>query len=405
MRRLLGMAFVVLLATSCVQPQKRTGGRDAAQLKGGSWSRLPPAPIAARADVIGVWSGTELLVWGGASGPGRTDLHADGAAYNPRTKRWRVIPPAPLNGRTAAAAHAWTGQELVVWGGYDRIREGDSHVVGDGAAYNPSTNAWRMLPPGPLGPRSDAVAIWTSKELIIVGGHRGDGRANPGGAAYDPATDQWRLLPTPSLPAGHDVSYPFTVWTGSRLMVWWGWTHVETDGNTQTIGGGIDRVDYDPAADSWALADPIKGSPRGIHDVFWTGAEVLIPAAAPWCATTCPSSAGADLVGSRSGPDGMTWRPIAHGPVDIGSGPTLWTGAAMVRISDSFNGDTQSGDAAAWDPVADRWFALRPAPLVPSPGTVAVWTGTELLLWGDLRRQDRSSDMSVAVAGGLRFGN
>jgi hypothetical protein len=139
--------------------------------------------------------------------------------------------------------------------------------------------------------------------------------------------------------------------------------------------------------------------------VFWTGAEVLIPAAAPWCATTCPSSAGTDLVGSRSGPDGMTWRPIAHGPADNASGPALWTGAAMVRISDSFNGDTQSGDAAAWDPVADRWFALRPAPLVPSPGTVAVWTGTEVLLWGDLHRQDRSSEMSVAVAGGLRFGN
>ena len=404
MRRLLGMALVAVLTPSCVQPRTRAGGSDAAELQRSTWSRLPPAPIADRADVIGAWSGSEFLLWGGATGPGRTDLHADGAAYNPRTKKWRILAPAPLNGRTSAAAHAWTGQELVVWGGYDRSREGDSHIAGDGAAYNPSTNVWRMLPASPLGPRSDAVANWTGKELIIVGGHGSDGRADPGGAAYDPATDRWRLLPTPSLPAGHDVSYPFTVWTGSRLMVWWGWTHVETDGNTQTIGGGIDRVDYDPTADTWALADAITGFPRGIYDVFWTGAELLIPAAAPWCATTCVSPAGSDLVGSRSGPDGMTWRPTAHGPVDNASGPALWTGAALVRISDSFSGDTRSGDAAAWDPVTDRWFALRPAPLVPSPGTAAVWTGTEVLLWGDLHRWDRAGDMSVAVTGGLRFG-
>ena len=91
MRRLLGMAFVVMLAASCVQPQKQTWGPDAAQLKRGTWSRLPPAPSPERADVIAVWSGSELLLWGGASGPGRTDLHADGAAYNPRTKKWRVL--------------------------------------------------------------------------------------------------------------------------------------------------------------------------------------------------------------------------------------------------------------------------------------------------------------------------
>jgi hypothetical protein len=90
-------------------------------------------------------------------------------------------------------------------------------------------------------------------------------------------------------------------------MVWWGWTHVETDGNTQTICGGIDRVDYDPAADSWTLADPIKASPRGIHEVFWTGSELVIPAAAP--------------------PDGRLltprWRVAVGAMVAVGAGHAL----------------------------------------------------------------------------------
>ena len=82
--------------------------------------------------------------------------------------------------------------------------------------------------PEPARPPSDAVATWTGKEVIIVGGHPGDGRADPGGAAYDPATDRWRLLP-PLYPRRPRCLVPFTVWTGSRVMVWWGWAHVEID--------------------------------------------------------------------------------------------------------------------------------------------------------------------------------
>ncbi len=399
MRRLLGLALVLWLGASCTTARP-PAGPDAAGLSHGTWSRLPAAPIPDRSGVIGVWSGKELLLWGGASGPGQADMRADGAAYDPRSRRWRVLPPAPISGRTSAAAHAWTGQELIVWGGYER----GSRVIGDGAAYNPAANSWRRLAESPLGARADAVATLTGTEVVIVGGHGGDGRSDAAGAAYDPVTDRWRRLPAPPIPAGHEISYPFTVWTGSRLMVWWGWTHTEVEGNGIRIGGGFDRVDYDPAADAWSLAGPMEGRPHGINDVFWTGTELVIPAAPPWCASTCPSSAGSDLMGGRAGPDGLTWTPTAHGPVDDAGGPALWTGAAIVRISESFSAGTRAGDTAAWDPATDRWFELRPAPLVPVPGTAAVWTGSEVLLWGDLRRWDDGSHQSVPTAGGLRFG-
>jgi len=57
-----------------------------------------------------------MLLWGGVrpSLSGRSEVAlADGAAYQPATRTWRPITPAPLAGDMAV----WTGTELLVWGG------------------------------------------------------------------------------------------------------------------------------------------------------------------------------------------------------------------------------------------------------------------------------------------------
>ena len=57
-----------------------------------------------------------------------------GAAYDPGADRWEAIPAAPLSSRARAVA-VWTGRELVVWGGeadYNHRAQFD-----DGAAYTP----------------------------------------------------------------------------------------------------------------------------------------------------------------------------------------------------------------------------------------------------------------------------
>jgi hypothetical protein len=56
------------------------------------------APVATRVDHAAVWTGRELLVWGGRDA--RHNL-ADGAAYEPRLNRWR-----PIAGRAGAAVAA-----------------------------------------------------------------------------------------------------------------------------------------------------------------------------------------------------------------------------------------------------------------------------------------------------------
>src|SRR5690606_31588462 len=66
---------------------------------------LAPGPLSGREAAASVWTGTELLIWGGGAGgdaDGRT--FADGAAYDPATDTWRTLAPSPLPARSRAAA-------------------------------------------------------------------------------------------------------------------------------------------------------------------------------------------------------------------------------------------------------------------------------------------------------------
>jgi N-acetylneuraminic acid mutarotase len=84
-----------------------------------------------------VWSGSEVLVWGGhVGGTSWTEPANDGAAYDPRTQQWRFILLAPIGGRAGHEA-VWSGEEMIVWGGFPRCCSIDS-VIHDlvAAAYD-----------------------------------------------------------------------------------------------------------------------------------------------------------------------------------------------------------------------------------------------------------------------------
>src|SRR5690606_10781243 len=96
----------------------------------------------------------------------------------------------------------WAGEELVVWGGPEA----------KGAAYDPGTDTWREVADGPLGPRHRfgmALTTGESLEVLVAGGSVTTGSRQFGVpdtamsaevAAYDPSTDSWRILP--DLPEG-----------------------------------------------------------------------------------------------------------------------------------------------------------------------------------------------------------
>ena len=174
-------------------------------LPGGSWQRLPAAPVAIQAGQASVWTGSEMLAYG-VSGVARDGNFLKAVnvadAYDPATHSWRRLadPPGP---REFLGNHkaVWTGKEMLIW---------------PSKAFDPKTNVWRSLPKAPTD--AGGLVVWTGRELIGWGGGC-CGDAFSDGAAYRPATNTWRKLARSPL-AGSQ--HPVGAWTGHELVIFVG---------------------------------------------------------------------------------------------------------------------------------------------------------------------------------------
>jgi N-acetylneuraminic acid mutarotase len=137
-----------------------------------------------------------------------------GGRYNPSTDTWQPVATSPLNARRYHCA-VWTGSELVVWGGYNSFT---NSYLGDGARYNPVTDSWVNLPTGPAA-RINFSAVWTGSKMIVWGGFNGD-EFNNTGSAYDPILDSWTVLPTMNAPSKRQNHS--ALWTGTEMFIWGG---------------------------------------------------------------------------------------------------------------------------------------------------------------------------------------
>lgn len=156
---------------------------------------LPDSPLGSRIGASGVWTGSEFVVWGGEGGNKvASSAFGDGAAYDPVNHRWRVLPAGPLSPRAGHVA-VWTGGEMIVWGGNSSER-GIGHIGGlrDGAAYNPSTNAWRRIADAP-SERSKGKGVVVGNYLVVGTGSTPQGSHSTTLLIYDIATDTWSAVP------------------------------------------------------------------------------------------------------------------------------------------------------------------------------------------------------------------
>ena len=272
-----------------------------------AWRKIATSPLAARTGTASAWTGKEVLVWGGTSAPPRVrrrrrlqpcDRHvAHAAAVAPLVRAGpRACGPARSSSCGAAATSstpstsptappmtrpptaggrsppiplpardrvdmAWTGKEVVVWGGGT-----SNEAFGDGAAYDPAADRWRPMAKSPLAPpvRRGQLDRQGARDLGRRGlgpglrrrrgvrpGHRhvaaaargahqrpdrhGPGVDGQGGADLGrhagaptttssptappttPPTDRWRRIPTwTGRLVGADV------WTGKEMVVWGG---------------------------------------------------------------------------------------------------------------------------------------------------------------------------------------
>jgi hypothetical protein len=99
------------------------------------WRLLPAMPLP-RFGFAAVWTGHRVLVWGGLAGSNPTWAPpAHGEAYNPAANQWTALPASPLRGRAFPSA-VWTGHQMIVWGGNIPRATTDIFFT-DGAAYTP----------------------------------------------------------------------------------------------------------------------------------------------------------------------------------------------------------------------------------------------------------------------------
>jgi len=77
----------------------------------------------------------------------------------------------------------WTGTNMVVWGGArycggcgpSALCSDNSHVMGDGAVFNPTSGTWSYISVSGAnapGTRSGQTAVWTGSQMIVWGGQR-----------------------------------------------------------------------------------------------------------------------------------------------------------------------------------------------------------------------------------------
>jgi N-acetylneuraminic acid mutarotase len=227
-----------------------------------SWRRLADPPVQSLIDVHPIWTGHELVVWGGAYG---ASTPAQGAAYDPVSNRWHGIATAPISIRSDPTI-VWTGTEMIVWGGAVADAEGRRPLTAadqlEGAAYNPATDSWRPLPSSGLPTMQFAVGAWTGRELVVFG-EPVTGTTDLG-AAYDPATNRWRAIAATTLSQREQTS---STWTGHELIVWGGFFQ----------GGPFaDGAAYDPGTDRWHPLTPSPLSARFDATMGWTGQLAIV---------------------------------------------------------------------------------------------------------------------------------
>lgn len=312
--------------------------RTTAELPPGTAKPLPGGPLSARFDANAVWTGKEMLIWGGAEGAaGGEEPLGDGAAYDPRHNTWTVLPEAPLRARSNAAV-VWTGKEMLIWGGSDAGRP-----LGDGAAYNPETHEWRLLSAAPIPGAIGPATVWTGREMLVVGGLG----SPPVGAAYDSAEDRWRTIGGIPARAPHS---PHAVMAGDRAVF-----QLET---------GIDDprlFEYQAEGDRWAaLPDP----GMEVHALGSTNDALLAVSFTPGT----PSRA--------LRPNSGEWTSIAMTPGHSGTftqGIPTPAGMAFWSPESAMTLDARNG----------RWVVDLYAPaLRPRTNAATVWADGMVLVWG-----------------------
>lgn len=402
-----------------------------------------------------VWTGTQMIVWGGqttagagASGSPATTL-ATGGIYTPATDTWSAMAPNGVipfaDGRNRTQAF-WTGTDLLIWGGNIAPQTLGSSFPGGGGTgkrYNLATNTWSSMAatPAEMGPGSFWSGVWTGTSMILWSSQSVGDSTLPAAGIYTPATDTWQTLPrVPGNPAIPTTGFT-TVWTGTEMILWGGydgtstysnagysfnpttstWTTVSTSGapaartghSAVMLGGKMivwggqsvssatppvttlyqDGGIYDPVANSWQSISSTDAPPYRTEATVTSATDRIIV----WAGLQTPDLGVTTKFLKNGGsyqPSTSTWTSLANGSPAPRYGHTaVWTGTDLIVWGGTAGGfagpgngiDFNFNDGARYTPATGVWTPL-PTTNAPSAryGHSAVWTGTEMIVWGGM---------------------
>lgn len=351
---------------------RRTGGPSppAAAVAGGEWRRIEPAPFGWYRPEGAFWiDGTLVVV--AASAVQRWD---------PETGRWRVVAEIPQADECEGCGYSqtvvWTGDELLMWGGgfMYRAPDGSAHA---GAAVDLAGRI-EPLPPAPIPVRWWHQSVWTGEELVVFGGGR-DTLGRRDGAAFDPATGTWRKLPRAPV-GGYANSL---VWTGAEMITWGGVRTFPGRPTGSPRGFVADGAAYDPASGTWRELAPAPLDARGWHTAVWTGTEMIVWGGMAEPRSDCYDCGYPDDAAAYD-PATDTWRTLPNGPLaGRVEHSAVWTGEEMIVYGGSApGGGPGKEDGAIFDPAAATWSLLPEPPIAGRYRHRALWTGGEMIVWG-----------------------
>lgn len=198
------------------------------------------------------WTGSEMLIWGGvrvAATTGYTFLE-DGAKYNPSTDSWTPISKTNAPVKRAFASAVWTGTEMLIWGGTESANESINattfNFTNTGGRYNPATNTW--TPTNLIGAptaRTQAAAVWTGTVMVVFGGNSGNTVLSNGGR-YNPSTNSWLSMATLNAPVA-DYGQTRMFWDASLNLVY-------------VLGENTTGARYNPITNVWTAMAPCPTS-------------------------------------------------------------------------------------------------------------------------------------------------
>jgi len=261
----LSLALMVNLSGCGNTPSDSGGGASSGDT---SWSAVSTtsAPTA-RYGHTAVWTGSEMVVWGGT--PDSATFLNTGGKYNPTTDSWTAT--ATTSAPSARAGEGvwgvWTGTEMIIWGGNDV-----NTYFNTGGRYNPSTNSWTATTTtgAPTARYNyNGTPVWTGSEMIVWGGWNGPATYFNTGGRYNPTTDSWTATSTTNAPSARQSQK--AVWTGTGgVMIVWGGT--PDDVTTLNTGGR-----YNPTTDTWSATSTTNApTARYLHTAVWTGSQMIV---------------------------------------------------------------------------------------------------------------------------------